>query len=367
MIARCFAEISLDALSHNAALLRRTNEMMAVVKANAYGHGAAVIAKALASTASAFGVANIQEARELREAGIKNPILLLGACLPGERETALREGLQVTISSMEEAQAYDHLAQELGLTAHAHAVVDSGMGRMGFPEHLWTAENVSTLLETPHLIWEGLCSHLPSADENEPYTHEQVERFHTAVQLAWDAGFITGWTHLENSAGMLGFPEANKFCNLARPGLALYGVSPLPDQQDKLKPVLTWKTRVLLVRELPAGHGISYGSTKILDRPTQVATLACGYGDGYPRQVSGKGASVLIHGQRCPLLGRVTMDQIMVDVTDLTTSAQPGDEAVLLGSQGSETISATELAQLADTIAWHIFTSITARVERVTV
>ncbi len=192
MTARCFAEISLDALSHNATLLRRTNEMMAVVKANAYGHGAAVIAKALAGTATLFGVANIQEARDLRETGVKNPILLLGACLPQERATALREGFQITISSMEEAQAYEHLAQELGVTAHAHAVVDSGMGRMGFPEHLWTVENIATLLETPHLIWEGLCSHLPSADENEPYTHEQIERFHTAVQLAWDAGFITG-------------------------------------------------------------------------------------------------------------------------------------------------------------------------------
>jgi alanine racemase len=208
---------------------------------------------------------------------------------------------------------------------------------------------------------------MPSADEDEAYTHDQVERFHTAVQLAWDAGFITGWVHLENSAGILGFPEATKFCNLARPGLALYGVSPLPDQQDKLKPVLTWKTRVLLVRELPAGHRISYGGTKTLDRPTKIATLACGYGDGYPRQVSNKGACVLIHGQRCPILGRVTMDQIMVDVTDLAEPAQLGDEAVLLGSQGTETIPATELAKLADTIAWHIFTSITARVERVTV
>jgi alanine racemase len=367
MTSRCFAEISLDALRHNAAVLRRANEMMAVVKANAYGHGAVMIAKALNGTATAFGVANIQEARELREAGIKSPILLLGACLPEERETALREGFQMTISSMEEAKAYDDLAKQLGVTAHAHAVVDSGMGRMGFPEALWTVENIATLLETPHLIWEGLCSHLPSADEDAEFTREQIERFHTHVQRAWDAGFITGWVHLENSAGILGFPEATSFCNLSRCGLALYGVSPLPEMQDKLKPVLTWKTRVLLVRELPAGHGVSYGRAKILDRPTLVATLACGYADGYPRQVSGKDASVLIHGKRCPLLGRVTMDQIMVDVTDLPEPAQPGDEAVLLGSQDGETIGAHELAKLADTIAWHIFTSITARVERVVV
>jgi alanine racemase len=237
---------------------------------------------------------------------------------------------------------------------------------MGFTEAQWTNETASVLHDFTHIIWEGLCSHFPSADEDETFTQAQVERFHDLVQVGWDAGFLPGWVHLGNSAGLLGYPPAD-FCNLSRPGLALYGVSPLPDKQDQLRPALTWKTRVLMVRELPAGHGISYGRTKILEKPTQVATLACGYGDGYPRQVSGKGAAVLIHGQRCPLLGRVTMDQIMVDVTGLAEPVKLGEEAVLLGTQGNETISAMDLAKQADTIAWHIFTGITARVDRVVV
>jgi alanine racemase len=144
----------------------------------------------------------------------------------------------------------------------------------------------------------------------------------------------------------------------------LYGVPPLPRDQPHLKTVMTWKTRIALVRELPAGHGISYGRTHILQRTTRVATLACGYADGYPRQVSGNGAQVLIHGRRCPILGRVTMDQIMVDVTDLPTPSRAGEEVVLVGAQGGEFISAAEVAQKAGTIAWHVFTGITARVER---
>jgi alanine racemase len=364
--SRCFAEISVDALLHNARLLRRHDEILAVVKANAYGHGSAVVAKALEGTASMFGVANLHEARELRDAGVQAPVLLLGACLAEEREEALRLGFQVTASSVEEAAAYDQIAGRLGITAHLHCVLDTGMGRMGFTEADWNDKTITILHDFPHLIWEGLCSHFPSADEDEAFTREQVERFHELVQIGWDAGFLPGWVHLSNSAGLLGYPPAD-FCNLSRPGLALYGVSPLPDKQSLLKPALTWKTRVLMVRELPAGHGVSYGRSEILDRPTQVATLACGYGDGYPRQISGKGAAVLIHGKRCPLLGRITMDQIMVDVTDLSEPVRPGDEAVLLGTQGDQTIPATELASLADTISWHIFTGITARVDRVVV
>jgi alanine racemase len=364
--SRCFAEISVAALRHNAKVLRRHDEILAVVKANAYGHGASIVAKALEGVVTVFGVANLHEAEELRTTGVKTPILLLGACLPREREDALRHGFQVTASSMEEATAYDEIAGKLGITAHVHCVLDTGMGRMGFTEAQWTNETASVLHDFTHIIWEGLCSHFPSADEDETFTQAQVERFHDLVQVGWDAGFLPGWVHLGNSAGLLGYPPAD-FCNLSRPGLALYGVSPLPDKQDQLRPALTWKTRVLMVRELPAGHGISYGRTKILEKPTQVATLACGYGDGYPRQVSGKGAAVLIHGQRCPLLGRVTMDQIMVDVTGLAEPVKLGEEAVLLGTQGNETISAMDLAKQADTIAWHIFTGITARVDRVVV
>jgi alanine racemase len=179
-------------------------------------------------------------------------------------------------------------------------------------------------------------------------------------------GFRPKWIHACNSAGLLGYEEQRGLCNLTRPGLMLYGVSPLPEEQSRLKPVLSWKTRVTLVRELPAGHGVSYGSTYITERPTRVATLACGYADGYPRQASGHGAQVIIGNTVCPVLGRVTMDQIMVDVSTCG-DAKPGDEAVLIGAQRSTKVTATEIAAWSHTIEWHVFTGIGPRVPRVAV
>ncbi len=364
---RCWVEIDLDALFENITVVRERAgcELLAVVKANAYGHGAATIARALDGKAALLGVANLHEAEEIEATKSHTPILLLGTCLPEEREAALRDRLQISISSVEEAAAWNELAKTTGVSAHAHVVIDTGMGRMGFPEAEWTEATVRSLLSFAQIQWEGIASHLPSADEDPEFTEKQIQRFRKCVDTAHAAGLRPRWIHVVNSAGLLGYDSPHDFCNLARPGLAIYGVSPLPETQSLLKPVLTWKTRVLQVRELPVGHGISYGRAVKLTRPSLVATLACGYADGYPRQVSGKGASVLIQGQRCSLLGRVTMDQIMVDVTDLATKPVLGDEAVLLGAQGDSEITVNKLATLAGTIPWHIFTSITARVERV--
>lgn len=363
---RCWAEIDIAALLHNADALRALGkmELLAVVKANAYGHGMGAVVRALDGRAALFGVANLHEAEEVASTGTVTPVVLLGSCLPDEREAALRDGLHVSISSVKDAAAWNALAARLERTVRAHIVIDTGMGRMGIPEDAWNETTARDLLKFPRIQWEGLASHLPSADEDSGFTLEQITRFRKAVAQAHAAGLRPRWIHLDNSAGLLGFPQTAEFCNLARPGLALYGVSPLPAQQSLLKPVLTWKTRVILVRELPAGHGISYGRADILQRKSRIATLACGYADGYPRQVSGKGASVLINGHLCPLLGRVTMDQIMVDVTDLKSQTEVGDEAVLLGPQGDAMIPVEELAAQAGTIPWHIFTGITARVER---
>ncbi len=382
---RCWVEIDLDAFAQNIAVVRERAgcELLAIVKANAYGHGAASIARALDGKAALLGVANLREAEEIEATKSTSPILLLGTCLPEEREAALRDHLQISISSVEEAAAWNELAQAMGVTSHAHVVIDTGMGRMGFPEAEWTETIVRSLLSFSKITWEGIASHLPTADEDNNFTEKQIQRFRKCVEIAHAGGLRPRWIHVVNSAGLLGYDSPQDFCNLARPGLAIYGVSPLESNkgilplplqgQDafnaashrELKPVLTWKTRVLQVRELPAGHGISYGRADKLTRPSLVATLACGYADGYPRQVSSKGAGVLIQGQRCPLLGRVTMDQIMVDVTGLATKPVLGDEAVLLGAQGDTEINVNELATLAGTIPWHIFTSITARVERV--
>lgn len=393
---RSWAEIDLGALRHNATIARQQSGsgVMAIVKANAYGHGAVAVARALSGIAAMFGVANLHEAEELRAGGIAEPILLLSACLPEEEEPALRQGFHVCVSTLEEAAALDAMAAKLGTKAHAHIIVDTGMGRMGFPEPSWNAETIGALSALRHIVWEGIASHLPSPDEDGEFTRAQISRFAQCVETARAAGLQPRWVHVANSAGLLGYAAQCGVCNLVRPGIMLYGVNPLGDEAEEtekrrngdgetasspplrfsafprlggtfLQAVMTWKTRITLVRELPAGHGISYGRTEILKRGTKVATLACGYADGYPRQVSGKGADVLIHGTRCPLLGRVTMDQMMVDVTDLEKSAQVGDEVVLLGAQEGGCISAVEVAQKAGTIAWHVFTGITARVERV--
>lgn len=363
---RCWAEIDLAALVHNAAVARELSqsEIMAVVKANAYGHGAVEVTKALTGIASIFGVANLKEAEELRAGGVGTPILILSACLLEEIAIALKRGYQITVNSLAEAAAIDDLAAKLQAKALAHIVLDTGMGRMGFTEDQWTAATALKLASYQHVIWEGIASHLPAPDDDATFTQQQLGRFRDAVTLASQNGLKPRRVHLTNSAGLLGYEEAQSFCQLARPGLMLYGVNPMPIEVD-LRPVLTWKTRIAMIRELPSEHGVSYGRTFVTKRLTQVATLACGYADGYPRQVSGQGADVLIHGVRCPILGRVTMDQIMVDVTDLGEPARLGDEVVLLGPQGSEQISAEELATKAGTISWHIFTGIGERVERI--
>jgi alanine racemase len=366
---RCWIEVSVDALRHNADALRAHGgtELLAIVKANAYGHGAAAVVRALHGRAVLFGVANLREAADVKSANAKARMVLLGTCLPEERERALRGGFQVCISSREEAAAWNALAAKLRLKVRAHLVIDTGMGRMGFTEQSWDKTTARGLLGLAQIKWEGIASHLPSADEEKAFTRRQITRFRKSVAIAHAAGLRPRWVHLDNSAGLLAYPQTAEFCNLARPGLALYGVSPLPEHSSLLKAALAWKTRVALVRDLPAGHGVSYGRTVRLKRNTRVATLACGYADGYPWQVSSKGAAALIHGRRCPLLGRVTMDMIMVDVTGVAQGVGVGDQAVLLGAQDGAAISVGEIAAQAGSIPWHIFTGITARVGRVMV
>ncbi len=356
---RCWAEIDHAALRHNLRALRAhvpQAAMLAVVKANAYGHGLAAVVRTLAEGVVFFGVANLAEAREVARVAPRTPVLLLGAALPEERAAVVREGFIPAISSVAEAAAYAALAPRVQM----HLAVDTGMGRMG----VWEAEALATaqqMLAMPSLQITGLCSHLPVADEDDAFTREQLARFYALVEKLRALGLRDATIHVENSAGLLAFPA--QAGGLARAGLALYGVSPRAEFQSKLQPALTWKSRVLLVREMGVDRGVSYGRTFLTPQPTRVATLAVGYADGYPRQASGR-TQVLLHGQRCAVLGRVTMDQIMVDVTALPTLA-PGEEAVLLGQQGSAEIPATELAEWGGTIAWDIFTGIGSRVGRV--
>lgn len=355
---RAWAEIDLAALRSNLAVARQACgvDLMAVVKAGAYGHGLEEIARALATEGIAFfGVANVREARQIRHAGVATRIYLLGPTWAGEREEIVARDWTPCLSSLEEAHEFNRLAAARACRLKVHLAVDTGMGRGGF-----VAEGLpATLAALECLEWleiEGIGSHLPSADEDEEFTRRQMARFAAIIdELGGAARFR--WRHLSNSAGILGY--ANTICNLARPGLMLYGISPLPDFQQQLRTVMTLKSRVTLLRTLPAGHGVSYGRAFITSRPTRVATVGIGYGDGYPRQVSGNGAEVWLSGRRFPILGRVTMDQIMIDVTDCP-EVREGDEVELFGSN----MPVDEVARKAGSVVWEILTGITPRVLR---
>jgi alanine racemase len=365
---RCWVEVSAAALRHNIHALREhvsPTQIMAVVKANAYGHGLPGVVQTIASDVEMFGVANLAEAQAVRTAigdlGARSsaaselPILLLGAVLPAERETVVRERFIPSVSSASEAAAYAAHGQ-----IRVHLVIDTGMGRMG----AWEAnalEEARAICRVKGVQLTGVWSHLPVADEDDKYTADQLGRFHRIADVIRREVSPAPLIHVENSAGAIKFPASAG--NLIRTGLALYGSSPRPDFQRHLLPALTWKTRVILIRDFPAGHGVSYGRTYITPRPMRIATLAVGYADGYQRQMSGRGAYVLINGQRCAMLGRITMDQIMVDVSGVE-GVVPGQEVVLLGRQNAEEISAATVANWAGTIPWHVFTSLGPRVVR---
>lgn len=355
---RAWAEIDLSALRENLRTAGDTAgcDVMAVVKAGAYGHGLEEIAKVLESENVAFfGVANVGEARRIADAGVGTRIYLLGATWSEERPEIVARGWTPCISALDEAQHFNDLALTRGTRLKVHLSVDIGMGRGGF-----VADQLPAVMDEleglPNLEIEGIGAHLPSADENEEETREQMAKY-AAILRSLGGPERFRWRHLCNSAGLLGYSRDD--CNLARPGLMLYGVSPLPDHPVKLKNVMSLKSRVTLVRTLPAGHGVSYGSAFVTTRPTRVATIGIGYGDGYPRHVSGNGAEAFIRGQRFPLLGRVTMDQLMLDVTG--SEVAEGDEVEMFG----EHIRVEEVAAKAGTIAWEILTGITPRVVRV--
>ncbi len=362
---RTWAEIDPSALRHNlaAARARLANgvQIMAVVKANAYGHGIGFAVRALSGKAELFGVANVIEALEVRALDANTPIFILGPALPDEQPLIAEHGFIPSISTVREAEAFAVLGRLRNRPLESHLVLDTGMGRIG----MWEEEALAGAREIAGLSGlsiTGIASHLPVADEDAAYTREQLARFHRLATQLRTEHFPGALLHIDNSAGLLGFPaEAG---DLVRPGLMLYGSSPLPEFQSRLRAVLTWKTRITLIRAVGPGRGVSYGRTYITERAMRIATLGLGYADGYQRHLTARGAEVLIRGRRCAVLGRVTMDQIMVDITELP-EVEEGEEAVLLGCQGTEEITAAELAAKAGTIPWEIFTGIGKRVLRV--
>jgi alanine racemase len=363
-MGRTWVEVDCAALIGNVAVARDAAgqaAVMAVVKADAYGHGIADVTSQLSGHVDAFGVATLAEALTVRQAvGKSHMIMVLGALLAEEREAALRSGLHITVSSIDEARQYSELAAALDCSCPVHLVADTGMGRLGLltGEFSAAATQIATM---PNLAIEGFATHFPSADEDQQFTEHQIGRFR---ELCRQTGLSPRWVHLANSAGILRFGKAGG--NMVRPGLIIYGIAPVTGSHHagKLSPALEWKARITQIRNLPEGSGISYGQTFVTPRQMKVATVAAGYGDGYPRSLSGTAAEVIIANHRCPILGRVTMDMLMADVSHLETAPVPGDTVILLGGK-NDPVTAAELAEKTGLIPWEILTGISPRVSRV--
>ncbi len=377
-IHRCWAEIDLDALENNLRVAQDQvssgSELIAVVKANAYGHGVIPIVQRLRQRTRWFAVANLHEADEIRAEVFRESghgagrILVLGPALAQERPGLVDSGYTPVCSTVEECVNYAHLAAKAGHGEERpfpiHLKLDTGMGRMGLLADDAT-EVVKEIQQLSSLRIEAVMTHFPSADEDKAYTEDQIVRFRQLLESLRAHGVAPDYVHSQNSSGILDYGD--RAMQLCRPGLMLYGVSPTGACQEALRPVMHWKSRVVLVRTLPRGHGVSYGRTWITQGPTRVATISAGYADGYPRLVSNRGAHVIIRGQSCPLLGRVTMDLVMADVTGLGDAVEAGDEVLLLGrdeASGQE-ITASSLAALAETISYEIFCGVSARVPRI--
>jgi len=367
---RCWAEVDLNALRENVAWIRHRVgprvKIMTVVKADAYGHGLKQIAALLMQSGTdVFGVANLAEAQAIRSVGRGWPILMLGATLPDEVEAAVRDEVMPTISTSAEVRQFSTVAARLGKRVRIHIKVDTGMGRLGAEP-----DQVAMLIEQasrlPGIEICGLYTHYSSVEDDAAFSRSQRNQFRKLHQSLVKAGRTFEFLHANNSGGLL--VERASIFNTVRPGLLVYGVAP-PGKRSRssslkshLRSALAWKCRVGLVKEISKGTPLSYGRTFTAPRSMRVATLTAGYGDGYLRSGSNR-AQVLICGQRCPILGRITMDQMIVDVSGLPET-RAGDEAVLIGRQAQQTITSNELAQWCGTVPWEVLTNITYRVPR---
>jgi alanine racemase len=339
---------------------------MTVVKADAYGHGLRQIATLLMQSGTdIFGVANLVEAQAIRSVGRGWPVLMLGACLPEEVQWAVRDDVIPTISSLEEAQCFSAAAVHLKKNVPVHLKVDTGMGRLGIaireaPQLFEQMEQLAGL----HV--QGIYTHYASVEDDVEFSRQQRQKFQRLMKLLLPKARQVQFVHANNSGALLF--ERGSIYNTVRPGLLVYGISPpgkrraVAALRKHLRPALSWKCRVSFIKEIPKGAPLSYGRSFIAPRKMRVATLTAGYGDGYLRSASNR-AQVLIGGRRCPVLGRVTMDQMMADISHLPR-VMVGSEVVLIGSQGDAQITVTELAEWCGTIPWEVLTNITYRVPR---
>lgn len=357
------AEIDLDALAHNLDVVRRSAaaaKVLAVVKADAYGHGLLPVARRLtASGIDGFGVALVEEGLAIRGAGIDVPVLVLNGIYDGAHADVLREGLTPVVYDLADVEAFSMAACD-GAPASIHLKLDTGMTRLGVPLD-GLAAFLDGLDRYPEVQLGGLMTHLSSAEDDVEATRAQLARFREAKALIEARGHRPSVVHTANSAATMLREEAR--FDMVRAGVILYGVGPGVPIDADLRPVMRIVTSVARVAEVPAGTAVGYGRTWRAERPSRIATLAIGYGDGYMRHLSNRG-EVLIRGRRCPIVGLVSMDLTGVDVTHLD-GCERGEEAVVLGAQGDDALTAEEVGRAAGTIGYEVLCSIAPRVPRV--
>ena len=370
---RVYAEVNLDAICQNIQNAMKKvgpdTKIMAIIKTDAYGHGAVPIARALSEIGCyAFGVATVPEAVQLRKAGIENPILILGYVFPADYDALIENNIMHAVFQYETAKALSDKAVSLGKTVTIHIKLDTGMGRIGMQPTEESVQEIQRIAALPNLEINGIFTHFASADladeESLAYTKKQYEMFTAFCRRLEEEGVHIRVRHCCSSAGLLEYPEFH--LEMVRPGIVQYGYDPSEEMPSRLfvpKPVMSLHCCVTCVKVIEPGETISYGRCFKAERPTKIATLPVGYADGYSRLLSNR-VDVLIHGRRAPQVGNVCMDQCMVDVTDVPDVAV-GDEVVLFGRQGTEEIRLGELAKILGTIDHEVLCNINRRVPRV--
>ncbi len=367
---RAWAEINLDNIAHNVREIRKITskraEIMGVVKADAYGHGVFEVTKTLLDNGvDSLAVSMLDEAIQLRKNGIDVPILILGYTDPVRAEEIISYNVTQTVFSHDLAEALSQAALKMGKKVKIHIKVDTGMTRIGFMPGYSAVKNIMKIDKLPGIIIEGLFTHLACADEKDKsYTKMQFEKFMSIWNELNRIGIIIPLKHAANSAAIIENPEIHM--DIVRPGIIIYGLYPSEEVDKKrigLKPAMSLKANVILVKDVEPGTSISYGRTFTTERKSRIATIPVGYADGYTRLLSNKG-SVLLNGGKAPIVGRICMDQCMIDVTDLENEVRVGDEVILIGTQGNSTISADSIAKDLGTINYEVVSLIGKRIPR---
>ena len=369
--SRTYVTVDLDAIAYNFESMRKNiregTQILAVIKADAYGHGAVTVGKFLDTFSYIWGfaTATAEEALELRDAGIQKPILVLGYVFEEHYEELIEKEVRMPVFDLETAEKIASYAEQIHKKAKIHIALDTGMNRIGFKDTQKSAAVICKISQMAYLQIEGMFTHFARADETDKiYADRQFRRYMDFHRQLQDWGVTIPVCHCSNSAGIIDMPYAN--LDVVRAGITIYGIYPSDEVQKEkvpLKPVMSWKSGIAFVKEVEAGEQISYGGTFVTPKKMKIATIPTGYADGYPRMLSGK-ASVLIHGKRAQILGRVCMDQFMVDVTEIPDVSR-GDEVTLLGQDQEEEITVEELSDLCGRFPYEFVCCVSKRVPRV--